>query len=229
LDLKARTNSLLFHRFWHNPEEKNHGTSETSHQEGGRCITRVEAERGAVEHHTSLQQVKNSIQLKAELNAAYACAEKLTAKECNALRKESQNLIKNSTLDRAKIRDLRGQITQKDGEIARLNRQLSYQVAVQSSSDLRIKGLEKQNAGLKGLSTQNGTKVFTLPENATQPQQLEELFADSNSVTEGVSGPPMPKTGPCEPEGKGGRDHLQLLTTVGGKEQEILDTILGPS
>jgi hypothetical protein len=181
----------------------------------------------AVEHHTSLQQVKNLMQLKVELNAAYAWAEKLTAKECSVLKKENQNLIKNSTLDQAKIRDLRSQTTQMDGEIARLNRQLYYQVPVQSSSDLRIKGLEKQNAGLKGLSTQPSTKIYNLPESSTQPQQLKELFANSNSVTEGVSGPSVRKTGPWEPEGNGGRDLLQLITTVDGKEQEILDTVLG--
>jgi leucyl aminopeptidase len=161
-----------------------------------------------VEHHTSLQQLKNSMQLKVELNDAYAWAEKLTAKECDVLRKESQNLIKSATLDQAKVRDLRSQTTQKDGEIARLNRQLSYQVAVQSSSDLRIKGLEKQNAGLKGLSTQPSTKTYNLPENATQPQQLKELFANSNSVTEGVSGPLVHKTGPWELGANGGRDLL---------------------
>jgi hypothetical protein len=44
------------------------------------------------------------MQLKVELNAAYAWAAKLTPKECNVIKNESQNLIKDSTLDQAKIK-----------------------------------------------------------------------------------------------------------------------------
>jgi hypothetical protein len=44
------------------------------------------------------------MQLKVELNASYAWAEKLTPKECNVIKNESQNLIKDSTLDQAKIK-----------------------------------------------------------------------------------------------------------------------------
>ncbi len=170
----------------------------------------------AISYQKSLQQVK---ELAAESKDATARAEER--------RKADIKKVKNEAKDNQRvIQNLRNEIAGKKADIARLYQQLATQETSQRSSCFRIEELEKENAGLKGLTLPLPTTTHVDTAEFRDSKQQDAVAVNGNSIRDSITIPPLQSMVPHKPTEKGGEGLLQFLSILGNKEQDVLDTIL---
>ncbi len=173
----------------------------------------------AINYQKSLQQVEKLEIAETESMKALARAEERYIADIKAVKNEAKD-------NRRVVQNLRNKIAGKNVEIGKLYEQLAEHRASQRFSSFRIEELEKENAGLKGLTLLQRTTTRAHTAEIGDPQQQDAGAVNGNIIRDSITIPPLQNMVSHKPTVKNGEGLLQFLSILGNKEQDVLNTIL---